>query len=63
VLYISAIGTGVWRSRDGGATWVRASEGLPTNNIMRVRIAPGYPVRVFALTLDQAIFRMVDEEL
>ncbi|MCZ7556953.1 MAG: hypothetical protein M5R41_11195 [Bacteroidia bacterium] len=63
VLYISAIGTGVWRSRDGGATWVRASEGLPTGNIMRVRIAPGYPVRVFALTLDHAIFRMVDEEL
>jgi photosystem II stability/assembly factor-like uncharacterized protein len=63
VMYISAIGTGVWRSRDGGATWVKAIDGLPTTNIMRIRIAPGYPVRVFALTLEHGIFRMVDEEL
>ncbi len=63
LIYITAIGTGAWRSRDGGATWTRIVEGLPTMDVMRVRIAPGYPVRVFAVTLKHGIFRMVDEEI
>ncbi len=63
LIYISAIKTGVHRSTDGGQTWVRISGGFPTMDVMRVRIAPGYPVRVFAVTLNHGIFRMVDEEL
>jgi photosystem II stability/assembly factor-like uncharacterized protein len=63
IMYLSAIHSGVFRSTDGGVTWQAVNEGLPTTDVMRVRIAPGYPVRVFAVTLKHGIFRMVDEEL
>jgi photosystem II stability/assembly factor-like uncharacterized protein len=63
IMYISAIHSGVHRTTDGGMHWDAINEGLPTTDVMRVRIAPGYPVRVFAVTLDHGIFRMVDEEL
>lgn len=63
LIYISAIGTGVQRSTDGGNSWVTINDGLPTTDVMRVRIAQGYPVRVFAMTLKYGIFRLVDEEL
>ena len=63
LIYISAIHSGVHRSTDGGATWINLTEGMPTTDVMRVRIAPGYPVRIFAVTLRHGIFRLVDEEL
>ncbi len=63
IIYISAIHTGVRRSTDRGRTWTTINVGLPTTDVMRVRIAPGYPVCVFAVTLKHGAFRMVDEEL
>lgn len=63
ILYISAIHGGVFRSTDRGASWVAVNRGFPTTDIMRVRIAPGFPVRLFAVTLKHGAFRMVDEEL
>jgi photosystem II stability/assembly factor-like uncharacterized protein len=63
LIYYSAIGTGVWRTTDGGGTWAQLNDGMPTTDVMRVRVAPGYPVRVFAVTLKHGIYRLVDEEL
>lgn len=63
IIYFSAIHTGVMRSLDGGATWTTLSKGMPTTDVMRVRIAPGWPIRVFAVTLNHGIFRLVDEEI
>jgi photosystem II stability/assembly factor-like uncharacterized protein len=63
LIYISAIRSGVLRSTDGGNTWMAINDGLPTTDVMRVRIAPGYPVCVFAVTLKHGAFRLVDEEL
>jgi photosystem II stability/assembly factor-like uncharacterized protein len=44
-------GSGVWRSTDGGQSWTRLHEGLPTGNIGRIglAIAPSDPERVYAL--------------
>jgi photosystem II stability/assembly factor-like uncharacterized protein len=44
-------GSGVWRSTDGGETWKRLREGLPTGTIGRIglAIAPSDPQRVYAL--------------
>ncbi|MGH8318810.1 MAG: VPS10 domain-containing protein [Steroidobacteraceae bacterium] len=44
-------GSGVWRSTDGGATWTRLRDGLPTGTIGRIglAIAPSDPERVYAL--------------
>lgn len=63
IIYVSAIHTGVMRSVDGGATWTKLSKGMPTTDVMRVRIAPGWPIRVFAVTLKHGIFRLVDEQI
>jgi photosystem II stability/assembly factor-like uncharacterized protein len=44
-------GSGIWRSTDGGETWKRLREGLPTGTIGRIglAIAPSDPERVYAL--------------
>ncbi|HEV2272440.1 MAG TPA: hypothetical protein VGR92_23545 [Steroidobacteraceae bacterium] len=44
-------GSGVWRSSDGGETWKRLREGLPTGTIGRIglAIAPSDPDRVYAV--------------
>jgi photosystem II stability/assembly factor-like uncharacterized protein len=44
-------GSGIWRSTDGGATWKRLREGLPTGTIGRIglAIAPSDPERVYAV--------------
>ncbi|HXS20336.1 MAG TPA: hypothetical protein VN735_03855 [Steroidobacteraceae bacterium] len=44
-------GSGVWRSTDGGETWKRLREGLPTGTIGRIglAIAPSDSERVYAL--------------
>jgi photosystem II stability/assembly factor-like uncharacterized protein len=44
-------GSGVWRSTDGGETWKRLREGLPTSTIGRIGLAmaPSDPDRVYAL--------------
>ena len=49
-------GSGIWRSTDGGETWKRLREGLPTGTIGRIglAIAPSDPERVYAV-LEAAI--------
>jgi len=44
-------GSGVWRSTDGGETWKRLRQGLPTGTIGRIGLAtaPSDPERVYAL--------------
>ncbi|MBL0174791.1 MAG: hypothetical protein IPP94_05930 [Ignavibacteria bacterium] len=63
LMYISTVREGVLRTTDGGTSWTSIKDGLPAVPIMRVRIAPGYPVRVFAVTLKEGIYRLMDEEL
>lgn len=63
LIYLSTVRKGVMRTTDGGLHWSSISDGLPAVPIMRVRIAAGYPVRVFAETLDEGIYRLVDEEI
>jgi photosystem II stability/assembly factor-like uncharacterized protein len=44
-------GSGIWRSTDGGQTWTRLHDGLPTAIMGRIglAIAPSDPERVYAL--------------
>jgi hypothetical protein len=63
LIYVSTVHAGMMRSTDGGLNWQTINDGLPSAPMMRVRIAPGYPVQVFAVTLNYGIYRLVDEEL
>jgi len=44
-------GSGIWRSADGGETWTRASNGLPTVDLGRIglAVAPADPDVVYAI--------------
>jgi photosystem II stability/assembly factor-like uncharacterized protein len=47
-LYVAMHGKGVWRSDDGGHTWVRRSEGLTDGSVTALAIDPDRPGRVWA---------------
>jgi photosystem II stability/assembly factor-like uncharacterized protein len=44
-------GSGIWKTTDGGATWTRLKNGLPTTQFGKVglAVAPSNPDRVYAL--------------
>ncbi len=44
-------GSGLYRSEDGGETWIRVTEGLPSEKVGRIRVAfaPSEPRRVYAI--------------
>jgi hypothetical protein len=63
IVYLASAYTGVFRTLDGGLTWTQLTLGAPSSTIMRVMIAPGYPVRLFIITLNGGILRLVDEEI
>jgi photosystem II stability/assembly factor-like uncharacterized protein len=54
-------GSGLWRSRDGGATWQELENGLPAGDKGRiaVAVAPSRPGRVYATveSADTALYR------
>lgn len=58
-------GSGLWRSLDGGDTWTRLTNGLPTGNVGRigVAIAPGNQHVVYAVIehRDGGVFRSTDD--
>ncbi len=58
-LYVGGV-DGVWRSRDGGQTWARASEGLRVLDVWGLEAHPARPGTVFAGTKPAAIFRSDD---
>ena len=57
-------GSGLYRSRDGGETWQRLTQGLPTGHLGRiaVSVAPSRPSTVYALVEAKktALFRSDD---
>ena len=60
-LYVGTIGQSVWRSKDGGDSWHRASNGLfPEANIRALAVAPNAPSILFAGT-EEGICRSSDD--
>src|SRR5436853_6641916 len=49
ILYAGTTG-GVFKSTDGGAHWLRASRGLPTNELIALAVAPSNPSVLYAST-------------
>lgn len=50
VLYASTERDGIWKTTDGGLTWMRASNGLVPAKILSLSSSPAAPHRVFAGT-------------
>jgi len=62
-LFIGTKFDGVWKTTDGGSSWVKASSGLTISNVHSLAISPNYAAdeTLFAGTSDGGIFKMTDE--
>ena len=56
-LYAATLGQGVFRSRDGGATWESVSTGLTNPDVREIALDPVDPNRLFAATLGSGVFQ------
>lgn len=51
---------GLFRSKDGGLTWVASGQGLSTEGIVALALNPAQPDRLYAASVDGAFFRSED---
>src|SRR5919204_524161 len=59
-LYVGTIGEGLWRSTDGGETFVRASDGMFVECHVRALAVHPHDDRVLYLGSEQGLFRTTD---
>jgi hypothetical protein len=50
-------GCGVWKTTDGGQTWIPIADELPTTSVGAIAIDPTNPNRVYVITADEGLFR------
>lgn len=66
VIYAGSIGQlghegcGVWKTTDGGQTWIPIADQLPTPAVGAIAIDPTNPNRVYVITADEGLFRSDD---
>ena len=51
-LYIGTMGGGIWKTIDGGQSWVSLAENLPSMSFSDIAINPLYPDTIYAATGD-----------
>src|SRR5437660_9222003 len=59
-IYLGTIGEGLWRSTDGGATFVRACEGMFVECHVRALAVHPHDPRTLYLGTEQGLFRSTD---
>jgi photosystem II stability/assembly factor-like uncharacterized protein len=62
-LYIATSGNGIFRSTDGGTTWIPASSGMRSAYVSCLSISPSPPERFYAGTLGGGIYRSANNAL
>jgi photosystem II stability/assembly factor-like uncharacterized protein len=53
-------GCGVWKTTNGGQTWIPIADGLPTTAVGAIAIDPSNPERIYVITADEGLFRSDD---
>jgi hypothetical protein len=46
-IYVGALGSGLWKTSDGGSSWFPLTDGLPTLTIRAIAVDPMIPSRVY----------------
>jgi hypothetical protein len=59
-LYVGGPGCGIWKTTDGGASWIPVGDSLPTLALAAIAVDPVTPSRVFAVLAGAGIFRSDD---
>ena len=59
IAFAGTTGSGVLKTTDGGAIWVTANAGLPTDNVLALAIDPTTPSTLYAGT-DTGVFKSTD---
>jgi len=60
IVYAGSWGGGVYRSRDGGSTWIWKSQGLDNLTVVSLAVDPSDPQVVYAGTYRGKIFKTID---
>jgi len=60
VINIAGPGLGVFRTEDGGTTWVERSEGLPSRDVIAVAAHTTQPETLYALVKEHGVYRSQD---
>lgn len=60
IIYAAGPGLGVARTDDGGKTWAKRSEGLPSRDVVAVAAHTTQPDTVYAFVREQGIYRSQD---
>lgn len=56
----AATGRGLYKTTDGGATWLRTGTGLRDHSLLALAVDPALPSNVYATTDTAGVFRSVD---
>lgn len=59
-IYVSAPGSGVWKTINGGANWQPITDALPTLVVAALALDPSNPATVFVATNDFGVFASKD---
>ena len=59
-LYVGALGSGVWKTTDGGASWAPITDSLPSLDVAAIAVDPSAPSRVYAAFANTGVFGSAD---
>jgi len=59
-LYVGALGSGVWKTTDGGASWAPIADSLPSLDVAAIAVDPSAPSRVYAAFANTGVFGSAD---
>jgi len=59
-MYVGGPGCGIWKTTDGGASWVSVGDSLPNLVLAALAVDPVTPSRVYAVLAGTGIFRSED---
>ncbi len=59
-VYVGAVGSGVWKTTDGGASWAPITDSLPSLDVAAIAVDPSAPSRVYAAFANTGVFGSAD---
>lgn len=59
-IYVGAVGSGVWKTADGGGSWAPVTDSLPSLDVAAIAVDPTTPSNVYVALVNAGVFRSTD---
>ncbi len=59
-VYVGALGSGVWKTTDGGQSWAPIADSLPALDVAAIAVDPSMPSRIYVALAGAGVFRSTD---